>query len=133
MIEETYKTRFGNIVLQTSPAFVQNKALPLVIIESPYAGKDINSNINYARAAVLDSINRGELPFASHLLYTQVGILDDNNQEQRDLGITLNLEMIRRANLVAAYVDKGLSNGMIKALEYAQDQNVRIEYRKLYE
>lgn len=110
-----------------------NSIKPLVIIESPYKGKDINSNIAYARAAVKDSINRDELPFASHLIYTQVGILDDNIIEERNKGINLNLEMIRRADLIAAYVDHGLSHGMIAALHYAQAQNVKIEFRKLYE
>jgi hypothetical protein len=46
----------------------------LVIIESPYAG-DPDGNLAYARAALADSLARGEAPFASHLLYPQV--LDD--------------------------------------------------------
>src|SRR5690606_3550939 len=41
----------------------------LVILESPYAG-NIDLNIDYARAAVRDSLSRGESPIASHLLYT---------------------------------------------------------------
>ena len=48
----------------------------LVIVESPYAG-DIETNVKYARRCVKDSLMRGEAPIASHLLYTQEGILDD--------------------------------------------------------
>lgn len=51
-----------------------------VILESPYAG-EIDRNIRYARACVRDSLLRGESPIASHLLYTQSGILDDDIEE----------------------------------------------------
>lgn len=46
-----------------------------VILESPFAGH-VESNIEYARACIRDSLLRGEAPLASHLLYTQPGILD---------------------------------------------------------
>ena len=48
----------------------------LVLLESPYAG-DIEANLSYARACMRDCFERGEAPFASHLLYTQMGVLDD--------------------------------------------------------
>lgn len=54
----------------------------LVIIESPYAG-DVERNIEYARRRVRDSPARGEAPIASHLLYTQPGIPDDNVPSER--------------------------------------------------
>ena len=53
-----------------------------VILESPYSG-DINRNIQYARMCVRDSLMRGEAPIASHLLYTQEEILNDNIPEER--------------------------------------------------
>ena len=56
--------------------------MSLVIIESPYAG-DIKANIAYARRAVRDSLERGEFPIASHLLYTQPGILNDDIPSER--------------------------------------------------
>ena len=50
----------------------------LMIVESPYAG-DMEANTEYARdaCATLDSLMRGEAPIASHLLYTQPGILHE--------------------------------------------------------
>ena len=54
----------------------------LVYLESPYAG-DIEKNIKYARLCMKDSIDRGEYPFASHLLYTQESILDDDDPVQK--------------------------------------------------
>ena len=50
----------------------------LVYLESPYAG-DVEKNIKYARLCMKDSLDRGEYPFASHLLYTQENILNDND------------------------------------------------------
>ena len=54
--------------------------MTLVILESPYKGndwKDTEENLKYAKRCMKDCFNRGEYPFASHLLYTQEGILND--------------------------------------------------------
>lgn len=48
-----------------------------VDIETPYMGRneeELRRNLLYARACVRDSLMRGEIPFASHLFYTQPGI-----------------------------------------------------------
>jgi hypothetical protein len=54
----------------------------LVILESSYAG-DIEANVEYARRCVRDALARGEAPIASHLLYTQPGVLRDAVPEER--------------------------------------------------
>lgn len=89
---------------------------PFVIVESPYAG-DVVRNLAYARAALADCIRRGETPFASHLLYTQHGVLDDNDHEQRKLGIEMGFEFWRMADAVIFYADYGWSRGMNAAKE----------------
>ena len=102
-----------------------------VILESPYAG-DIDRNIKYARECLKDSLNRGESPIASHLLYTQKGVLDDDIEEERVLGINAGLEWKEVADLHVFYVDYGMSNGMKYASEYAKSKNIDTEYRTLY-
>ena len=102
-----------------------------VILESPYAG-DIQRNIKYARECLKDSLNRGEAPIASHLLYTQKDVLDDNIPEERQLGIEAGLAWKKVADLHVFYVDFGMSKGMKYAREYAKSQNIDVEYRKLY-
>lgn len=89
---------------------------PLVIIESPYAG-DINRNLTYARRCMRDSIDRGERPFASHLLYTQPEVLRDDDIAEREQGIRLGYEFWDNADRIAFYVDLGWSQGMIAALK----------------
>ena len=61
-----------------------------VVLESPYAG-NVEENVAYARAAIRDSLLRGEAPIASHLLYTQPGILKDDVPDERQLGIEAGL------------------------------------------
>jgi len=100
----------------------------LVVMESPYAG-DIPRNVAYARRCLRDCIARGELPFASHLLYTQC--LNDAELTDRERGLSLNTEMIIRCDYLAVYVDLGISPGMLRAKEYAVRLGKEIHYRRL--
>ena len=102
-----------------------------VILESPYAG-DIETNLRYARAAVRDSLLRGEAPIASHLLYTQPGILDDSIQSERQLGIDAGLIWRHVSEATVVYTDLGISNGMLYGISAAKDAGKPIEYRKLH-
>lgn len=100
----------------------------LVIIESPYAG-NVEVNVAYARACVLDSLKRGESPVAFHLLHTQPGILQDQTPQERELGISAGLEWYRVATLCAVYTDLGYSNGMWQGITKAKMEGVPIQYR----
>lgn len=101
-----------------------------VIIESPYAG-DVARNEQYARAAMKDCLDRGEAPYASHLLYTQPGVLDDTNQDQRMLGIEAGLAWGDVADAVVVYTDLGISKGMMFGIERHIEHGRTIEYRRL--
>lgn len=101
-----------------------------VIIESPYAG-DIEQNINYARLCMRDSFMRGELPFASHLLYTQKGILDDTIPSERQLGIDAGLFWGLFADATVVYTDKGISPGMRYGIISAENAGREIVYRSI--
>lgn len=106
----------------------------LVIIESPYFVKGdeqaTQNNVLYARACMLDSLRRGESPFLSHLLYTQV--IDDNNTADRDLGINAGLQWGKVAEVSIIYIDRGISPGMVKGIESAQKNGRKIYFRNLY-
>lgn len=101
-----------------------------IILESPYAG-DIEANVEYARMCVRDSLLRGEAPIASHLLYTQEGILRDEIPEERSMGIEAGLEWRSVAELHVFYIDMGMSEGMKHALSYALKNKIQIEYRNI--
>jgi hypothetical protein len=102
----------------------------LVIVESPYAG-DVEANVAYARACVRDSLLRGEAPIASHLLYTQPGILNDDDPDQRQHGIDAGLAWLRVAEASVVYIDHGISRGMEYGIAAAKNAGVRVEYRRL--
>lgn len=100
-----------------------------VIIESPYGG-NVERNERYARACVADSLSRGEAPFASHLLYTQPGVLDDSVPEERAQGIQAGFAWRAGARTVV-YTDLGVSTGMVEGIHHAQSIGSDIEYRTL--
>lgn len=101
-----------------------------VIIESPYAG-EVTRNLAYARAAMADAIKRGEAPLAPHLIYTQPGILQDLDPDQRALGMECGFTWGEWSDAVVVYEDLGVSPGMKKAIEHYGKEKKRIEYRTI--
>ena len=101
-----------------------------VVVESPYAG-DVENNINYARNCLRDCFMRGEFPFASHLLYTQKGILDDNIKKERSKGILAGFAWGTKADLTAVYIDLGITTGMQQGISNAKEQGRKIVYRRI--
>jgi hypothetical protein len=101
-----------------------------VCLESPFAG-DIPANIAYAKRAVHDCLLRGEAPIASHLLFTQEGVLDDDKPQERTLGIEAGLSWQQVADAVVVYTDRGISGGMELAIDRAKFYNIPVEYRSL--
>lgn len=99
-------------------------------VESPYAGA-VEDNLTYLRAAMKDSLSRGEAPYASHGLYTQPGVLDDEVAEQRERGILAGYAWMASAERVAFYLDLGESSGMRRARERAESWGVEIVERRL--
>lgn len=102
-----------------------------VIIETPFAGNFWHRYLNrrYARQCLRDSLDKGEAPFASHLLYPQV--LDDGLMPQRFLGMAAGWEWTVVADACIVYVDRGISRGMAVGIERAEYSGIPIEYRAL--
>lgn len=103
-----------------------------VIVESPFAG-DIETNVAYARAAMRDCLMRGEAPYASHLLYTQPGVLRDEVPEDRKLGIEAGFCWHVFADGMVVYTDLGISSGMKRGMENATSIGLPYEMRSLPE
>ena len=105
-----------------------------VVIESPYAGstpREIKRNVRYARAAMRDCLNRGEAPFASHLLYTQHRVLRDGDPEQRALGMSAGFSWGAHADYVVVYVDLGFSDGMKRGISIYTELGLEVYTRSL--
>ena len=106
----------------------------LVIIESPFFSKfveEIVRNVEYARKCMKDCLSMGEYPFASHLLYTQYGITDEEIPEERELGMEAGFAWGKFAEATVVYIDLGITEGMKKGIERAKQEGRVVEYRKL--
>lgn len=99
----------------------------LVIVESPFKG--VPEATQYARAALRDCLLRGEAPFASHLLYTQPGVLNDDVPDERFHGINAGLEWGSRADATVVYTDLGVSSGMEYGIARAERDGRPVEMR----
>ena len=100
----------------------------IVIVESPYAG-DTDRNHAYCVRACADCFRRGETPFASHLIYPHV--LDELNPEERERGIAAGYEFWPIAEKIVFYTDLGMSSGMQRAMNRAQELGLKIEGRTI--
>jgi hypothetical protein len=103
-----------------------------IVLESPYAG-NVERNIAYAKLCVKDMLKRGEAPIASHLLFTQPGILDDLKPEERKLGIEAGQAWLTVAEGINFYVDFGVSNGMKWTLGVVEKLQRPYQFRNLPE
>jgi len=112
----------------TEQAEVGSAIPTLVVLESPYAG-DVDGNVEYLHRCMRDSLARGEYPYASHGLYP--GALDDDDPEQRKLGITAGFAWGALATKRVFYMDRGWSGGMQAGLEEAERRGQVVEYRHL--
>ncbi len=99
-----------------------------VVVESPLAG-DLKRNIRYAQLCLLDCLQRGEVPFASHLLYPQV--LDDRDPNGRSAGMKAGFAWAELADVCAVYEDLGVSDGMRLGAARADSAGVEVVHRKL--
>lgn len=112
-----------------------------VVVESPYMGEGSTEeeivantarNIRYLRACLRDCVvNYNESPYASHAILTQPGVLDDNNPEERALGIAAGFELRHIVEATVVYTDLGISRGMRYGIEDAEAKNRPYEYRTL--
>jgi hypothetical protein len=101
-----------------------------VVIESPYAAdteEEIAENELYASAAMRWCLLQDMKPYASHLLYTRKGILDDKDPEERRRGIEAGLRWSDAvADATFVFIDKGITGGMEKGIKRAEKQFRRV-------
>lgn len=88
-------------------------------------------NRRYARKCLRHSLSLGEAPIASHLLYTQPGVLRDSDPVERERGITAGLAWRHAAEASVVYTDRGVSKGMLWGITAAKSTGIPVEYRSL--
>jgi hypothetical protein len=103
--------------------------VPIVVIESPYGGENVERNVRYLRAAIRDSLDRGEAPFASHGLYT-TGV-DDTFSKDRSNDIAKGFRFRDVCEYTVVYTDLGISQGMELGIRDSKKKCKPVKYRTL--
>lgn len=121
LLSERYADDFGlvEVMVRGGVAVGRDRSHALQLAQ-------IDRNTKYARRALLDSLSRGEAPYASHLLYTQV--LSDADPEQRQHGLEAGWAWQSAVDAVVVYTDWGISSGMRAAIDNAK---CPVEYRNI--
>jgi hypothetical protein len=97
---------------------------PMVYICSPFAG-DVETNIENARRYSKFAVDQGYLPITPHLLYPQ--FLDDDSQNERDLGLFFGLILLDKCSEVWVFGDY-ISKGMKVEIKRAKTRRQIIKY-----
>lgn len=97
---------------------------PIVYICSPYAG-DVETNVQKARRYCRFAVDKGYIPIAPHLLFTQ--FLNDDNPKERQLGIFFGNAIMSKCSEVWVFGEH-ISNGMEAEIKRAKRKNYRLRY-----
>lgn len=125
----------------------ESRPLRMVSLESPYHSLDpaiLRRNIAYAIQASKHALSMGDVPYPSHLIFTQLvhadgstGYVHDGVEDKfcgrRQEVIDATCEARRRCDAVVLYTDFGISSGMQYAAEYAHEHGIPVERRTLPE
>ncbi|TQI68566.1 DUF4406 domain-containing protein [Clostridium sp. KNHs216] len=98
--------------------------MKMVYICSPLRG-DIQENIKKAVSYCSYAAEQGVIPLAPHTIFTQY--LDDTNPQQRQKGLQMGLELLKRCDELWVCGDV-ISEGMRQEIEYAEKHNMNILY-----
>ena len=97
---------------------------PIVYICSPYAG-DVETNVQKARRYCRFAVDKGYIPIAPHLLFTQ--FLNDDSPKERQLGIFFGNAVMSKCSEVWVFGEHS-SNGMEAEIKRAKWKNYRLRY-----
>lgn len=101
--------------------------MKLIVVCSPYSG-NILQNTKKAKEYCKYIYRQGHIPFVPHLFFPT--FLNEDVPEEREAGIQLGIEILKRANELWIFGDK-VTAGMRKEIEAAREYGKPIKY--LYE
>ena len=89
-------------------------------VESPF--RDFPLSVRYLEKCLEKCVEGGLSPYASHKMLTSV--LNDNNKEERELGIRYGLEIASQLDLRIFFTDYGWSEGMLEASKFYEENKL---------
>ena len=100
-----------------------------VLVEVPQGADAAAPAEKYARAAVLDSLNRGEAPLVGRFL---TGVpFDPEDLQAHETVIAMGLAWGRGADATVVYTDLGITAPMAAGIRVAQAEGRPVEYRQI--
>ena len=102
----------------------------IVYVCSPLKG-DIEKNIKNAKSYCRFVYEKGFIPYAPHLFFTQ--FMNDDNENERNDAITMGLQMLKCATELWVFTDSGISMGMAQEIEQAGREDMPVRYFKSFE
>lgn len=106
-----------------------------VMVVTPFLREDMTKRQKlerYVNYCVLDSLNQNEAPISSQSMYLNLSGYSGTNLE-RDVSFIVQLNWLSKAELVAFYVDHGISKAMESMMNYCITKNIRTEIRSIGE
>lgn len=91
-----------------------------IYVCSPYKGQTLNEiteNKQYAATLTRACLVSGNIPVTPHLYLTAA--LDDNNVQERQIGLNAGIELLKTCDEIIIGADKGISAGMRAEIEIA--------------
>lgn len=96
----------------------------VIYVASPLRG-DYEKNMEKARRYCKVVIDKGHIPYAPHLLFTQ--FMDDTIPEERKAGMAMGIEMLKKCDELWAF-GKTISEGMAAEIELANNTGITVRY-----
>lgn len=98
--------------------------MKLVYICSPLRG-DVERNIRKANGYCRFAATKSVVPIAPHAMFT--GFLDDAIPEEREMGLAMGLELLKRCSELWVFGEK-FSEGMKAEIKAPEELNITIKY-----
>ena len=96
-----------------------------IFICSPLKG-NIERNLENARKYCRFAVEKGYLPIAPHLIFTQ--FLSDLDPQERKLGIQMGIELLTECKEVWVFCYGEPSSGMQSEIEVAKVKNIPVKF-----
>ena len=100
---------------------------------SPYRARteaEFDRNIDYAQELTRRALMAGVAPITPHLYITQC--LNDDKKEEREVGITAGMEILKGCDFVIAGIKYGISAGMSREITLADAAGIDADKLALY-
>lgn len=94
-----------------------------IYVCSPLRG-DIEENIKRAKQYCKEITLSGNIPICPHVYFTQ--FLDDNIEEERNLGMSLGIELLKICSAVYVFRENGISSGMKAEIDIASSLGIPV-------